>query len=83
MLDADGRRLQGKRFGLRERRLPFLCVLGSVVFTILGLTEVVVMEVGWKRGGHWGLLEAGGVGGGLTTKLGQIEVGAGTVAEVH
>ena len=63
--------------------MPFLCVLGSIIFTILGFAEVVTAKVRWKRGGHWGLLEARGVGSGLAAKLGEVKVGAGTVAEIH
>ncbi len=63
--------------------MPFLGVLGAVVFAVLGFAEVVAVEVGWERRGHRGLLEARGVGSGLATELGEVEIGASTVAKVH
>lgn len=63
--------------------MPFLGVLGAVILTVLGFAEFVAVEVGWERRGHGGLLEARGIGSGLTTELGEVEIGAGTVAEVH
>ena len=44
---------------------------------------VVVVEGGAEGGGHGGFGEAGGVGGGLGAQLGEVEVGAGFVADVH
>ena len=44
---------------------------------------VVVVERGAEGGGHGGFGEAGRVGGGLGAQLGEVEVGAGFVADVH
>ena len=79
-MDFDGRGLELDGFGLGEG-LVFGCVLGP--FTLFGVVDVVVVDVGGEIGGHGGFLEAWGVGRGLDAKLGEVEVGAGFVADVH
>lgn len=74
VLNADGRRLKREWFRLGEGGLSLLCVLRSVVFAVLSFADGIVVEVGGKRGGHWCLLEAGGVGRGLGAQLGEVEV---------
>ena len=41
------------------------------------------MQVFWECGGYGCFLEAGGVGRGLGAELGEVEVGARAVADVH
>ena len=57
--------------------------------TLFGGVDVVgvrvVVDGGAEGGGHGGFIvgETGGVGGGLGAELGEVEVGAGFVADVH
>lgn len=78
VLDADWGWLQGEGLGLGEGEV-FGCELGGFGVGFAGLGE----GVGVVQGGGAGALEAGGVGRGLGAQLGEVEVGAGAVAEVH
>lgn len=84
MLDPDGWGLEGEGLGLQEG-LVFLSELGGVgiVFPMLCCIGGVVVEVGGERWRHWSLVEPGGVWSGLGAELGEIEIGAGAVTEVH
>ena len=89
MLDSHRRRLERERLRL-GKRVVLTGVLGVVfgggrVFALFGGVEVVVGVVdGSAEGGaHGGFGEAWSVGGGLRAQLGEVEVGAGFVADVH
>lgn len=81
VLDADGGRLQGKGFRWGEG-VVLGCELGGFVvvgvgFAVLGHGVRVVQRGGARA------LKARGVGRGLGAELGEVEVGASAVAEVH
>lgn len=87
VLDADGRGLEGEGFRLGEG-VVFLCELG--VFVVIAHAHVVVGVAVFGEGmgvlvGVWGFIafEARGVGRGLGAELGEVEVCAGFVAQVH
>ena len=44
---------------------------------------VYVVQVLGEGGGHGGFIEARGVGRGLGAELGEVKIGAGTIADVH
>ena len=89
--DAHGGRLQGE--GLRLGEGLALADVGgvvvdggggAVVLALLGDVDVVVvLQVGAEGGAHGSLEEAGRVGRGLGAQLGEVEVRAGAVADVH
>ena len=79
--------LQGEGFRLGEG-LVLVRVLGHLVGTeVLALLSnidvVVVVQVGSKSGGHGGLLETRCIGRRLGAQLREVQVGAGTVTDVH
>ena len=87
--DAHGRRLQGEGLG-RRKRVVLARVLGVLLGEIVSLFEVGVVVVGGGRrgrvqvgaeAGRFG--EARRVGRRLAAELGEVEVGAGAVADVH
>lgn len=82
LLNADWRRLKGERFGLREG-LVLLCVLRAIVLAILCCRVRILTNTTREGRRHGGLEEAGRVRCRLSAKLGKIEVGACSVADIH
>ena len=86
MLDFYGWGLECEGFWLGKalmllRELHAFAV--AVVLAVFGSILRVVVEVRWERGRHGGFGEAWGVWGRLAAQLGEVEVGAGAVAQVH
>ena len=69
---TDGWRLQGKGFGLREGMM-FRCELLHGGLAVLGHGMWVLLWWGGE-GRRAKPLETGGVGGGLATELGEVEI---------
>lgn len=81
VLDADGGRLQGEGFGLGEG-VVLGCELRGIIVVVVGFA-VLGEGVGVLQGRGARAVEARGVGRGLGAELGEVEVGAGAVAEIH
>ncbi len=81
LLDADRGWLEGERLWLGGG-LMLLRVLRAVVLAVLR-GRVRVLDAVGEGGGHGRLGEAGGVWCRLAAELGEVEVGAGAVADVH
>lgn len=84
VLDADGGRLEGEGFGLREGLVLGCELCGCVI--VVAVVVVVVVDfaiLGVVQRGGAGSVEAWGVGRGLRAELGEVEVGAGAVTEIH